>query len=336
MTDDRVDESTEIRREASTRPKPPRRNDRSTGSARSRYARWRSSASGWSHSSCPSSPSPASRRWLSCCSAGRSGRTGSTGSSRSACPPWPSSWWCCAASRRTASAAWARSGSTSSPPSRSRCRQWSGSRCCGATSPVAIETGIWVYSWVVWVEFFLMLAGVVLTVCGAVHPAVSPRTSPVAARSSRTATPARSAPVSPRPPRDAPRPAAAECRRDPTPRLSPPAHTRRPGHTGPYGSAYGDPPVTREQNAWAPAQTRDTFEPRRRGRGRAAGPRASRRSGRSRPRSATWSTTVASRSSGSGRRAWALVLEDRGEVFVVRHEDGRVGYLHDVSGVTRG
>ncbi len=34
--------------------------------------------------------------------------------------------------------------------------------------------------------------------------------------------------------------------------------------------------------------------------------------------------------------AWALVIEDRGEVFVVRHEDGRVGYLHDVSGVTRG
>ena len=37
-----------------------------------------------------------------------------------------------------------------------------------------------------------------------------------------------------------------------------------------------------------------------------------------------------------GPTAWALVLEDRGEAFVVRHEDGRVGYLHDVSGVTRG
>ena len=37
-----------------------------------------------------------------------------------------------------------------------------------------------------------------------------------------------------------------------------------------------------------------------------------------------------------GPTAWALVIEDRGEVFVVRHEDGRVGYLHDVSGVTRG
>ena len=37
-----------------------------------------------------------------------------------------------------------------------------------------------------------------------------------------------------------------------------------------------------------------------------------------------------------GPSAWALVIEDRGEVFVVRHEDGRIGYLHDVSGVTRG
>lgn len=37
-----------------------------------------------------------------------------------------------------------------------------------------------------------------------------------------------------------------------------------------------------------------------------------------------------------GPTAWALVIEDRGDSFVVRHEDGRVGYLTDVSGVTRG
>ncbi|MEN2741198.1 hypothetical protein ABCS02_25725 [Microbacterium sp. X-17] len=37
-----------------------------------------------------------------------------------------------------------------------------------------------------------------------------------------------------------------------------------------------------------------------------------------------------------GPTAWALVVEDRGAVFVVRHEDGRVGYLHDVSDVVRG
>lgn len=37
-----------------------------------------------------------------------------------------------------------------------------------------------------------------------------------------------------------------------------------------------------------------------------------------------------------GPTAWALVIEDRGSVFVIRHEDGRIGFLHDTSGVTRG
>ncbi|WP_231915980.1 hypothetical protein [Microbacterium karelineae] len=37
-----------------------------------------------------------------------------------------------------------------------------------------------------------------------------------------------------------------------------------------------------------------------------------------------------------GPTAWALVLEDRDAYFVVRHDDGRIGYLHDTSGVTRG
>jgi len=37
-----------------------------------------------------------------------------------------------------------------------------------------------------------------------------------------------------------------------------------------------------------------------------------------------------------GPTAWALVIEDRGDTFVVRHEDGRIGYLTDVSDVTRG
>lgn len=37
-----------------------------------------------------------------------------------------------------------------------------------------------------------------------------------------------------------------------------------------------------------------------------------------------------------GPTAWALVLEDRGDVFVIRHDDGRIGFLFDISGVTRG
>lgn len=37
-----------------------------------------------------------------------------------------------------------------------------------------------------------------------------------------------------------------------------------------------------------------------------------------------------------GPTAWALVIEDRGGAYVVRHDDGRIGYLHDISGITKG
>lgn len=37
-----------------------------------------------------------------------------------------------------------------------------------------------------------------------------------------------------------------------------------------------------------------------------------------------------------GPDAWILVLEDRGGAYVVRHDDGRVGYLHDTTDMTRG
>lgn len=37
-----------------------------------------------------------------------------------------------------------------------------------------------------------------------------------------------------------------------------------------------------------------------------------------------------------GPSAWALVIEDRGGAYVVRHDDGRIGYLHDIADITRG
>ncbi|MDR2996900.1 MAG: hypothetical protein LBU78_02150 [Microbacterium sp.] len=37
-----------------------------------------------------------------------------------------------------------------------------------------------------------------------------------------------------------------------------------------------------------------------------------------------------------GPHAWALVIEDRGGAYVVRHDDGRIGYLHDITNVTKG
>jgi hypothetical protein len=37
-----------------------------------------------------------------------------------------------------------------------------------------------------------------------------------------------------------------------------------------------------------------------------------------------------------GPNAWALVIEDRGGAYVIRHDDGRIGYLHEISDITKG
>ncbi|WP_235564137.1 hypothetical protein [Microbacterium sp. Root553] len=37
-----------------------------------------------------------------------------------------------------------------------------------------------------------------------------------------------------------------------------------------------------------------------------------------------------------GPSAWALVIEDRGGAYVIRHDDGRIGYLHDIADITKG
>ncbi|WP_312172398.1 hypothetical protein [Microbacterium sp.] len=37
-----------------------------------------------------------------------------------------------------------------------------------------------------------------------------------------------------------------------------------------------------------------------------------------------------------GPSAWVLVIEDRGGAYVVRHDDGRIGYLHDIADITKG
>lgn len=37
-----------------------------------------------------------------------------------------------------------------------------------------------------------------------------------------------------------------------------------------------------------------------------------------------------------GPNAWALVIEDRGGAYVIRHDDGRIGYLHDIADITKG
>ena len=202
---------------------------------------------------------------------------------------------------------------------------------------VAAETGVWIYGWVVWVEFFLMLAGVVLTVFAPLIPALredfAGRREVVAHRNARPIRP-----VSARPPRPA-RPVEDTQPNHDAAGFAGAEHTQTDQHdTYPVaayaGGAYGQAATT-EQNAWAPAQTRDTFEP------VDAEPQVQPQSGHQ----AFWALAPEERDVVDDRgvpifrvgpTAWALVLEDRGEVFVVRHEDGRVGYLHDVSGVTRG
>lgn len=199
------------------------------------------------------------------------------------------------------------------------------------TVGVALETGLWIYGWVVWVEFFLAVAGVVLTVFAPVIPVLSEdfigRREVVAHRNAR---PVRAVTARPAP---APRPVAV-------PEQDQDAADYSAAETNPYASAGYEPHAYAETSAtsneaWdatgplsplAESSTQVVAEP------------------ETRPQ-AFWALSPEERDIVDeqdvpifriGPGAWALVLEDRGEVFVVRHEDGRVGYLHDVSGVTRG
>ncbi|GMM96981.1 MULTISPECIES: hypothetical protein [Microbacterium] len=196
------------------------------------------------------------------------------------------------------------------------------------TVAVAIDSGLWLRSWVVWVELVLMLAGVVLTVFAPLIPVFAAdfhdRPEVPAHRNAR---PVRA--VVPRPARpSAPAPAAA-----------PAADDTAPG-AGWTGAAEDDAPSDRDDDdldVFTPRQTRDTFE--------AVEPGETVESERSVRQQAFWALVPEERDvldeTGAplfriGPTAWALVIEDRGEVFVVRDEDGRVGYLHEVDGVTRG
>nr|WP_243847552.1 hypothetical protein [Microbacterium ulmi] len=193
------------------------------------------------------------------------------------------------------------------------------------TVAFAAGSGIWTRSWVMWVEFALMIAGVVLTVFAPVIPPLAEdfehRPEVVAHRSAR---PIRA--VSPRP----------------TPTFSAfaePSPTEAPGYAydagdpaepaEPESAEYG---LAGDQEDWKPLHTRNTFDD-------------------VEPEQATvrhqafWALAPEERDvvdeSGIpifriGPTAWALVIEDRGDSFVVRHEDGRLGYLLDVRGVTRG
>lgn len=228
------------------------------------------------------------------------------------------------------------------------------------TVEFAAETGAWARTWVIWVEGVLMLAGVVLTVFAPLIPVLEEdfRGRPEVP-AHRNARPIRS--ITPRPPR-APRPSKAETSDfssyapaavayDPSgeslaaptagvpDRSGDPVRAGDPGRT-PEPGVIAEPDRTAETRAFEPAHSRDTFEPVQEPTTTvepAAEPAARHQ--------AFWALVPEERDVVDeigipvfriGPTAWALVIEDRGEAFVVRHEDGRIGYLHDVSGVTRG
>ncbi|WP_292833247.1 hypothetical protein [Microbacterium sp.] len=166
------------------------------------------------------------------------------------------------------------------------------------------DSRIFYATWVAWVEFILMLAGVFLTVLAPLFPTIGDdfRHRPEIP-AHRSASPAR--PVVPRPAEMRP-PGAAT----PTQQLGGTASPQAAEQTSAFDVAIEDdsPAAAQATQAfWAlvPVE-RDVVD--------------------------ELGTTLFTIDS----TAWALVIEDRGDSFVVRHEDGRVGYLRDVSGVTRG
>ena len=231
------------------------------------------------------------------------------------------------------------------------------------TVAISLETGAWVRSWVIWVELVLMLAGVVLTVFAPFIPALEQdfqdRREVPAHRNARPIRAVVARPKTPRPERPAPVPAEQHA----TPAYVPPAahetgaydtgsydtgaqpavadqsdtgaYSSPTADTGAYGTDVFAPLHTGEttqtsDDDWAPAND-DTV-------------RTTQIPAQSQTQ-AFWALVPVERDVVDdygnplfriGPTAWALVIEDRGEAFVVRHEDGRVGYLHDVTGVTRG
>lgn len=206
------------------------------------------------------------------------------------------------------------------------------------------EFGEWPYSWVPWVELVLLTAGVAFTVFAPILPTIREdfqhRSEIVAHRSARPLRPVTARPAKPRPVRQpaAPAPAGAAPQADAYPVTDEAA----------YPAAVQAAPAVAQENvtsaydtgefrpfgdAFAETGAQQTIDP---------DPEPVAVPAAQQP---FWALAPVEREvldeRGAplfliGPTAWALVIEDRGEVFVVRHEDGRIGYLHDVTDITRG
>ncbi len=226
------------------------------------------------------------------------------------------------------------------------------------TVAVAIEFGEWTRSWVLWVEVVLFLAGVVLTVFAPFIPGIEQdfQDRPDAP-AHRNARPVRA--LSPRPVRERPAatPAAA----------APDAAAYAPQNNGAHAPQDTGAHAPQDTGAYAPQDT-GAYAPQDAGAHAAQDTDVLAPLSDDLPPTQEWTaadeTVVTAAPTEPAARpqpfwalvpverdvvdeygaplfrigptAWALVIEDRGDVFVVRAEDGRVGYLHDVSGVTRG
>ncbi|QKJ19655.1 hypothetical protein [Microbacterium hominis] len=202
------------------------------------------------------------------------------------------------------------------------------------------QNRVFLATWVVWVEFFLMLGGVFLTVFA---PWIAPFDEDFAGRrevpAHRNARPVRAVTARPAFVSETAPALRTEPAPEPDAAADPYAATAFGGGASTEGEAAAVPPhedatqaAGEVDQAWAPEHARDTFEP-------VETPEEHAR------HQAFWALAPEERDVVDevgvplfriGPTAWALVIEDRGDTFVVRHEDGRVGYLHDIEGVTRG
>ncbi|MDI9892936.1 hypothetical protein [Microbacterium sp. IEGM 1404] len=212
---------------------------------------------------------------------------------------------------------------------------------------VAAETGLWTRTWVVWVGAVFALAGVVLTVFAPIIPPFEQdfqeRPDAPAHRNARPVRAVAKRPARPRPVRT---PSA------PAPASAPEGHEATDDHGPVPGSYTGstDLPRTDAEPATSVFPTHgDTHDTDVIGAEASPASADRTREHEAAPRhpqpQAFWALAPEERDVVDdygtpifrvGPTAWALVIEDRGETFVVRHDDGRIGYLHDVTGITRG
>ncbi|BAJ73055.1 uncharacterized protein MTES_0091 [Microbacterium testaceum StLB037] len=267
------------------------------------------------------------------------------------------------------------------------------------TVSIAIDTGGWVRSWVVWVEAILMLAGVVLTVAAPFIPPFAAdfagREEVPAHRNARPVRPVVPRPAAPRSARRSPAPAgsavapsidAATSSHDGADVGAPGDYVRstegpRPGPTDPPTSVLTAVEHAPDPHASSDHASANHASANHANANHASADQASADHANANQASADHAITDHANASDDhptdvltrlhdlsaepahpaaqafwalapverevvddygtpifriGPSAWALVIEDRGETFVIRHDDGRIGYLHDVSGVTRG